>query len=1036
VAYRADIEIAVRGAQELKRLQSEISATSKLVDGLNNYLENIGSGGIVRSISNLKTVVADAAAAFNKAALNTEEATLAARKYVIATNELNAGLRERAQLLKQVADEERRAALARAGIRETTQYGGPIGPGPASPVGALVGQKSPVEERIKRIIRATEEQAQLEAGLLRLEQKSAEALNKQLQARGELNRMAAVAVGTARALANSPAAQLLLAPAAPGAPAMGGGARRRITGAVERLGGARTEDEAAMALRFAQALQEQVRPLSQIDALYAGIAGQAAKLQQVKALPDAAMLNASARGIKQLETAEDRLNNERLESVTRLREIDRLEASRERRAAKLRERAAYEAGTTPTAAEIGRGGGLSNRAGGAISSALIGGGFPLLFGQGPAAAAGGAVGGLAGGLVGGGFGFALSIVGTALGDAAEKADTFNKQLAVLNTQVSGTGNAAKVTSKDVSNLAKTFGIANDEAIKLLQSFAGFGDANVTKSLAFLYGDDASILRGLAAAKDQADLAQVILGAYEKIGIERATQLINQIKLGDSAAVELAFQKALLDARIKQTEEGLKQITIQDRIVAGLATAASFMGGGQGQIIDPAIFGQQRVLENRRNNPPSSIFTNALQGLRQLRSATQGVESLRPDKGADRAARDAERERQRVAQVVRDRNAEASILRIQSGLQQKIADAELKRDPILVARLQGEERILAIQYQYAKELANEKNLEAQIAITREGRAAVKKQQIENEIRLNAIYAERKEFTEDTIKSLQYELNLKNATTEAERNSLRIAYEMEALKKGGQVDANALPQIEALKKQLAAPETAGEIIQKRIGALQDELNNLTNIGTVAVSVADSIGTAFSQAFQGIISGTMTTQEALASFFQSVGDAFIQMASEIIAKQLTMIILQTVLKALGGGSFGGGGGGATDSVANFNLGAAQYGGGLAGGGPTRAGTPYLVGERGPELFVPGTSGGVMSNSDLRASMGAAPGASGGPVLNMTFETSTINGVEYVSRDQLEAAMAQTRRQAARDGAQRGMSMTLDKLQQSPSTRKRVGF
>jgi len=306
--------------------------------------------------------------------------------------------------------------------------------------------------------------------------------------------------------------------------------------------------------------------------------------------------------------------------------------------------------------------------------------------------------------------------------------------------------------------------------------------------------------------------------------------------------------------------------------------------------------------------------------------------------------------------------------------------------------------------------------------------------ENEIRLNAIYAERKQFTEDTLKSLQYELDIKNATTEAERNSLRIAYEMEALRKGGQVDETALPQIEALKRQLAAPETAGEVIQKRIGALQDELLKLTNIGNVAVTVADSIGTAFSQAFQGIISGTMTAQEALASFFQSVGDAFIQMASEIIAKQISMIILQTILKALGAPV---GGGGGTDSISNFNLGAAQYGGGLAGGGPTRAGTPYLVGERGPELFVPGMNGGVMSNSDLRSSMGAAPGsAAGAPVLNMSFETSTINGVEYVSRDQLEAAMAQTRRQAARDGAQRGMSMTLDKLQQSPSTRKRVGF
>jgi hypothetical protein len=98
-------------------------------------------------------------------------------------------------------------------------------------------------------------------------------------------------------------------------------------------------------------------------------------------------------------------------------------------------------------------------------------------------------------------------------------------------------------------------------------------------------------------------------------------------------------------------------------------------------------------------------------------------------------------------------------------------------------------------------------------------------------------------------------------------------------------------------------------------------------------------------------------------------------------------------------------------------------------------MVGERGPELFVPGTGGSVVNNSDLRSAM--ASGSSGGsPVLNMSFQSTTINGVEYVSRDQLEAAMAQTRRDASNDGAKRGMSMTLDKLQQSPSTRRKVGI
>ena len=51
----------------------------------------------------------------------------------------------------------------------------------------------------------------------------------------------------------------------------------------------------------------------------------------------------------------------------------------------------------------------------ALGSALIGGAFPLLFGQGVGAAAGGAVGGGLGGLAGGQLGFGLSLVGTALG---------------------------------------------------------------------------------------------------------------------------------------------------------------------------------------------------------------------------------------------------------------------------------------------------------------------------------------------------------------------------------------------------------------------------------------------------------------------------------------------------------------------------------------------------------------------------------------------------------------------------------------------
>jgi hypothetical protein len=53
----------------------------------------------------------------------------------------------------------------------------------------------------------------------------------------------------------------------------------------------------------------------------------------------------------------------------------------------------------------------------------------------------------------------------------------------------------------------------------------------------------------------------------------------------------------------------------------------------------------------------------------------------------------------------------------------------------------------------------------------------------------------------------------------------------------------------------------------------------------------------------------------------------------------------------------------------GALGFGGGRAMGGPVSAGTAYVVGERGPELFVPGSSGSIVPN-----------GAGGGTTINLT--------------------------------------------------------
>ena len=56
---------------------------------------------------------------------------------------------------------------------------------------------------------------------------------------------------------------------------------------------------------------------------------------------------------------------------------------------------------------------------------------------------------------------------------------------------------------------------------------------------------------------------------------------------------------------------------------------------------------------------------------------------------------------------------------------------------------------------------------------------------------------------------------------------------------------------------------------------------------------------------------------------------------------------------------------------------------GGPVSARTPYLVGERGPELFVPGTSGGIVPNNKL----GMGGGVTGAPVYNIDARGATAD-------------------------------------------------
>ena len=210
------------------------------------------------------------------------------------------------------------------------------------------------------------------------------------------------------------------------------------------------------------------------------------------------------------------------------------------------------------------------------------------------------------------------------------------------------------------------------------------------------------------------------------------------------------------------------------------------------------------------------------------------------------------------------------------------------------------------------------------------------------------------------SLQPSIDLaKAAVLEAEARGAsadevaRLKKELEGLQKlPGQKVEEAKKGAEAANQ----PKTFQEGIAGERDKIKKDLEELTNLTNLVNFGAKTIGDSFAASFKGIISGTMGAKEALAGFFQSVADAFLDMAAQIIAKWIQMTILNSILALWPKG---------TTSLDNANLDDVNKYSiplpGLATGGPAMANTPYIVGEKGPELFMPGRSGTVIPNDAL---------------------------------------------------------------------------
>jgi lambda family phage tail tape measure protein len=723
-------------------------------------------------------------------------------------------------------------------------------------------------------------------------------------------------------------------------------------------------------------------------------------------------------------------------------------------------------------------GGGGNRLGGAISGSIIGGAFPLLFGQGAGAAAGGAVGGLVGGLAGPGGSFAGSLLGTLLGDIASKGQAVKDLAEDMGLAAEGTKQLA-AAFQAAGRDADTFGAA-------VQTIRGIGFADnqeieaikLVSKLTEDYGgkiDKVTAAYGNFVAKGKVGIADInkftaqgipILDELERSYGKNRDQVLALAKDGKITAQELSDALVRIanrsDEVTKRTKSSWEQVW--DNIKKGASTSVSAFGVIIGSLVsvsanvtgniarffsqlyvdmvNGAVNAAARVadaLASTANNIAAFYKANplvigpardlAVQGLNQfkqgakgtaaqLRALTKGsagvgkvgaiqVPGQAPAGGssgksaADKAAEDAKQEAERVAEVVRSRQLSTLELQRQQVFTSAITAAEMSKDQVLTRQVQGNKELMQLGIQTVDALEKEKNSTAQLAIAREAQAKKALLLLGIELDIAKIKQEQKEQYDTIISDLDTELALKYAITEQERTQLRIAAEMKKLQQSSPfLTPDQLAIIQQGKERLATPKTGNELILERTGALEDELKVLTDYGTRANSIATGIGDAFANSFKGIVSGSMSAREALAGFFQSVADQFLDMAAQITAKWIQLTILNSILKLFpGAGGVGGGLGSVDANLAQYaplpNAKGNTFGangiipfakGGIVNG-PTLfpfANGTGLMGEAGPEAIMPLQRG---ANGKLGV-LASGGGGNVSVVVNVDASGSNVEG------------------------------------------------
>ncbi len=447
------------------------------------------------------------------------------------------------------------------------------------------------------------------------------------------------------------------------------------------------------------------------------------------------------------------------------------------------------------------------------------------------------------------------------------------------------------------------------------------------------------------------------------------------------------------------------------LIPGLAPARIGAIKGQLNEVNASIEKSQRILSSKTQAPPTTT-EDVTDPFNLIEGNGKGKGKAGGGRKGPQPKTDDLENLQRQIQLEKDLGV----------LQGKRFKAEMANDDLAVVRIDGQIALRNLQEQQADALAGMNTEAGRVLQTQLAEVQATNQVASNtdeEIRLQRSKAE---AIDDALRPLEEQKRVLEATLNGRGEEERQLIQIENIMKG-------LPESERAKV---------EQLVKGNAELQKQLDQAAELKALYAQIGSRVADGLVEGITAAIDGTKTLQEILSD----------------VLKDVSKMLLQFAVRGLG---------------ASIGL------PGFADGGRPEVNKLSIVGEKGPELFVPDTAGTIIPNdafAEARGAMGLGGSSSASPESglgpdspaavaafatnnstltttnsymkerameresqttigsagSMVIETQVINNVEYASVEQLQKATAASARQAR--------AQVFSDLKNKPSARASVGM